>query len=149
MASRVRPLTRLVARGDWGEVRAYVLENGDCPTIDFLNNDLVQMKCGHEVPQLTARDRCLEVFQQMAEDGEVARGRLASEAIGQAFRFEINNRQIRFPCFRDVNSWIITFGFFKRGAQHGRGKWRNEDEKKSKVYRDGYNARKMKPGPTK
>ena len=40
-----------------------------------------------------------------------------------AFRHEIDNRQIRFPCFQDGNRWILTHGFIKPGAQKKKGKW--------------------------
>ena len=59
-----------------------------------------------------------------------------------AFRHEVRNRQIRFPCFQDGNKWIVTHGFFKPGAQKGMGGWPEAEIRRAKEIMAEYYQRK-------
>jgi hypothetical protein len=118
-------LTIIVAQGGWGTVECAVLHSATVPAKDFLEGELEDIReKGRNDPQATARARFMMLFQQMAEYGRVSGKRFAKE-MGKlfAFKHEVNNRQIRFPCFQDGKKWILTHGFVKPGAQKKKGKW--------------------------
>jgi hypothetical protein len=129
------PLTRLVADGIWGAVVCFVRENGNCPALDFLEDDL-------RPTDAAAHARCLALFQEMAERGQVGRRSLKREEFGFAFSVEYKKMQLRFPCLRDGDRWVLLFGFQKHGAQKARGKWRSEDNEKAKQLTKEYWHRK-------
>ena len=135
--AKAAALTKQVSAGNWGRVLAVISKSfGGCLAEKFLNS-------------LSASDqaKCFAVFDQMASYGpeQVNKKRFKSEMDGLcAFKFEIDKRQIRFPCFRDGNCWIITHGFFKPGAQQGLGDWPNEHIDRAKNIRDEYIQRKSK-----
>jgi hypothetical protein len=68
------------------------------------------------------------LFQQMANAGRVRKKSQFSQEDGKiyAFKYELFNQLIRIPCFSHGRSWVLTHGFFKPGAQSGKGKWRSE-----------------------
>lgn len=47
-----------------------------------------------------------------------------------AFKLELSNRPIRFPCFRIRECWFLTHGFFKQGQR-----WRREQIKRAERIR--------------
>ena len=122
------PLRNLAARGRFS-VYAAVRENGKCPAGDFLLNDLKLIKVKDpEDPVATATDVMFGLFDDMAREGTLRDKNFGKEP-GKlwAFKAEVNNKLIRFPCFRDGANLILTHGFFKHGAQKGKGKWRQEE----------------------
>lgn len=128
-------LTVIVAEGSWGTVECVVLDSGDAPTKDFLEADE------------TVAARFLVLFQNMANYGLVPPKRLKTEMDGLcAFRHEVGNRQIRFPCFQDGNRWIVTHGFVKPGAKNGKGKWPSSEVERAKNIRAEYWTRKKRLG---
>lgn len=126
MSSVARP-THVVARGAWGTVEFAILESGKSPAKSFFENDCERIReKGGEDPQSTARARFAFLFQQMANYGPYGLSpKRFKKEMGSlwAFRHEVANVQIRFPCFRDGNAWIVTHGFEKPGAQKGLGDW--------------------------
>jgi len=136
------PLTELLADGAWGQVRSVVCSDGKNWTRLFLDNELEPIVLG-KFPVTTARLRCLEWFQILADEGQLPKKRFRNEASSLlAFCFEIKNRQIRFPCFRDGQSWIITHGFFKPGAKKKLGRWPPEQIDRADRLRQEYGQRK-------
>jgi hypothetical protein len=110
-----------------------VLVSGSVPAKEFLEEELND----------AARAKFLVLFQQMADYGRVSPKRFKSEMKKLcAFRHEIGNRQIRFPCFRDEQSWILTHGFFKPGAKNGLGKWPQSEIDRAERIMDDYWQRK-------
>jgi hypothetical protein len=126
------PLLYQLANGDWGTVDAVVLTNGNCPARKFVFEELARNE----------RARALNLFQVMADQGSVPSKRLKSEEGFQAFSIEVNNRQIRFPCFQDGQRWVVTHGFIKPGAKKGRGPWpRSEIDRANRIIAE-YRSRK-------
>jgi hypothetical protein len=119
------PLTEFVAKGRWGTVEYAVRPSGEAPAKDFFEKDCEEIReKGKNEPLATASARFAVLFQQMADYGRVSPKRFKSE-MGRlfAFRNEVRNVQIRFPCFQDGNRWILTHGFIKPGARKGQGQW--------------------------
>jgi hypothetical protein len=142
MVPNARP-TELLAKGKWGEVRAIVTADGKCPTSIFLAEELDKVVVSKNPITTTAADKCSGWFELLADEGKLPAKRFRSEADGfLACCFEIRNKQIRFPCFRDGNCWIITHGFFKPGAQKGLGKWPTEQINRANRFRTEYWERK-------
>jgi hypothetical protein len=142
--SKAAPLAIVIARGRCGTVESVVLENGSAPAIMFLDNDLAQLREGRK-DQLhkTAKARFMFQFQQMANEGEVSPKRYKSEMNGLcAFRHEVKNSQIRFPCFRDGTKWILTHGFIKPGAKDGLGDWPDSEVRRATEIMAEYWRRK-------
>jgi hypothetical protein len=85
---------------------------------DFLVDEL-----GQDAAQV------LPLFAEVAETGRTHNSAKFSPERGEihAFKTTIKNKLVRIPCFRISNRWLLLFGFFKKGAQKGRGKWRQED----------------------
>lgn len=127
------PLVKLIASGVWGSVVCLVRENGNCPTEDFLD-ELRQ--------DADAFANCMALFDEMAQNGQVGARNHGREQVEFSFKIEINRRQFRFPCFRDGNTWVISFGFQKPGAQKGRGRWRDEHNAKARRLMNEYWDRK-------
>ncbi len=125
-------LTKVVAAGRWGTVEAVVLESGKCPFVDFTD----------ELDRLAVA-RFMNLFQQMADNGIVSQKRFKKEMGAlSAFRHEVQNLQIRFPCFRDGNCWILTHGFIKPGAKKKLGQWPPTEVDRATRIMNEYLARK-------
>jgi hypothetical protein len=141
-------LTEIVAQGSWGAVEAVILESGTIPALEFLNEELEDVREGKKGDeQSSAKARFMVLFQQMANYGQLSPKRFKTEMEGLcAFRHEVKNVQIRFPCFRDGNRWILTHGFIKPGAKGGLGKWPKTEIERAKAIRDDYFRRKLKLG---
>jgi hypothetical protein len=125
VANLARRTTVIVARGNWGTVECVVRNSGQVPARDFLQNDLEQItEGGKHKPQATARARFMVLFQMMADSGSVPPKRFGKE-MGRlfAFKHEVRNIQIRFPCFQDRKCWMLTHGFQKPGAKKKLGAW--------------------------
>ena len=138
-------LTEVVARGDWGTVEAVILESGSSPALEFLTNGLTDVREGSKDEEdKSAAARFAVLFQQVANYGSVSPKRFKKEMAGfHAFKHEVKNRQIRFPCFQDGKRWILTHGFFKPGAKNRKlGEWPDSEVQKAKTYRDEYYSRK-------
>jgi hypothetical protein len=138
------PLTYVVARGQACTVECVVRLSGEAPARDFLETELEQIReKGKERPEAMARARFLVLFQQMADYGRVSPKRFKAEMDGlSAFRHEVRNKQIRFPCFRDGSRWILTHGFVKPGAKKGMGAWPKREIGRAKDLRGEYFSRK-------
>jgi hypothetical protein len=126
MSTVARP-THVIANGAWGSVEFVVLRSGKIPAKEFFDNDCKEIReKGADEPAATAQARFAFLFQQMANYGpkEMPKKRFSKE-MGKlwAFRHEVSNIQIRFPCFQDGNAWIVTHGFVKPGGKKGLGKW--------------------------
>jgi hypothetical protein len=137
-------LTKLVATGGACTVECVIRRSGECPTETFLLNDLAFVReKGKADPQSTATARFMQLFQQMADCGNVSNKRFKKE-MGKlyAFRHEVSNQQIRFPCFQDGNKWILTHGFIKPGAQKGKGAWPPSEVTRANAIMEEYFAHK-------
>ncbi len=111
-----------------------MLRPGDVPAKDFLRS-LTDV----------ARARFTVLFQHMANYGTVSAKRFKPEMQRLfAFRHEVHKRQIRFPCFQDGKRWILTHGFFKPGAQKGKGKWPQREIDRAEEIRGAYYTRKRR-----
>jgi hypothetical protein len=100
---------------------------------------------GKDQPQATAAARFLVLFQQMADNGRVSPKRFGSEPENLwAFKHEVRNQQIRFPCFPDGRRWILTHGFVKPGAKRGLGRWPEREIRRALEVRAEYFERKKK-----
>jgi hypothetical protein len=143
-------LTKTIARGAWGTVEAVILDSGRCPADEFLQGELDGIREGKKGEEASsAKARFLVLFQIMANCGRVSPKRHKSEMAGLwAFRHEVKNQQIRFPCFQDGKRWILTHGFVKK-AKKGLGQWPKQEEERAKQYRDEYHRRKLKSGVAK
>jgi hypothetical protein len=142
--SHHKPVT--VAKGQWGTVECAARKSGRLPAIDFLD-ELREFYIGSQDKNITAYTKFLVLFQQMAENGKLSNKRFSFEGNGlYAFKHELRNVQIRFPCFQDGRKWILTHGFKKRGAQKGRGVWPEEEVKRAKEIRKEYFELKEEKG---
>ena len=142
--SSIAPLTDVVAEGRWGTVECAVRPSGRSPAKDFFEKDCERIReKGKEQPEATARARFAVLFQQMANYGNVSGKRFKKE-MGRlyAFRHEVGNQQIRFPCFQDGNRWILTHGFIKPGAKRGKGKWPESEIRRAEEIMAEYLQRK-------
>ena len=139
-------LTRIVAQGAWGTVEAVILDNGSCPAVEFFLNELEDIREGGKgEDESSAKARFAVLFQNMANAGEVPKKRHKSEMDGfYAFRHEVKNIQIRFPCFRDGKRWVLTHGFTKKTE-----KWQQQEVVRAQRIRAEYYLRKKKSGVTK
>jgi Phage derived protein Gp49-like (DUF891) len=116
------------------------------PARQFLEENLETIReGGKDKPQSTARARFMVLFQTMADYGRIQRQRFSSEMDGLfAFKKEVRNVQIRFPCFQDDDKWILTHGFIKPGAQRGLGDWPEAEIDRAKQIRGEYFELKKK-----
>jgi hypothetical protein len=149
--SRPIPLTILAARGAAGTVEFAVLRAGKCPAQEFFELDCENIReGGKDEPETTARARFAFLFQQIANHGNLSPKRFKKE-MGDffAFRHEVRNIQIRFPCFRDGTRWIVTHGFRKPGARRGLGAWPKSEVDRAKEIRAQYLARQNEAQHTK
>lgn len=110
---------RVVTRGEWGTVEFAMRANGKFPAEEFLDG-------------LSPADRAIfiDLFQQMADFGHTHNPSRFSHERGKIYGFKAkarSNKLIRFACFQRSNRWILTHGFFKPGAQKGRGAWPPEE----------------------
>jgi hypothetical protein len=128
----VPPLTEVVAEGAWGTVEYAVRPSGSVPAKDFF--DALDEK---------AQASFAVLFQNMANVGRLSSKRFKKE-MGNLYTFkhEVGKRQIRFPCFRDGNRWILTHGFFKPGAKKGLGAWPKPEVDRAKAIEAEYKGRK-------
>ncbi|MFO0806071.1 MAG: hypothetical protein U0791_23445 [Gemmataceae bacterium] len=129
-----------------------VLDSGKCIAIEFLQDELTQLREGgkHDHDK-TAMVRFLNIFQQFANYGVVAPKRLLKyEKNGLlAFKDEVRNVQVRFPCFPDGRRMLLTHGFLKRGVGGGLGKWLDSEFERAERIRAEYYRRKQLLGVTK
>ncbi len=112
MAGPFRPQL-VVPRGAWGTVEFAVRLNDSMPAREFLD------ELGEDAAVFLA------LFVEMAAAGRTNSPNRFSKELGRinGFKAQIKNRQIRFPCFQKGNRWILTHGFYKPGAQKGKGRW--------------------------
>jgi hypothetical protein len=144
MATPTRLTLDAATPGLWGAVRFVVLRSGKSPGKEFFDGECEQIHVkGNR--QATAKVKFLVLFQKMANDGpEAMPRRHFKKEMGHlwAFTHEIGNVQIRLPCFRDGDAWLITTGFKKKGAKKGLGKWRQEDIDRAEAVESEYRQRK-------
>jgi hypothetical protein len=117
-------LTLEVAKGDARTVECVVRPSGKAPAKEFLDNELESIsEKGQDKP--SAKTHFMALFNRMASYGEQYMGKRFKHMTGSlyAFRSEVKNMQVRFPCFRDGDKWILTHGFVKPGAKKGLGDW--------------------------
>jgi hypothetical protein len=127
------PKTNLVAKPGVCSVEAVVLDSGHCPAAEFLDEIESIREGAKSKPSSSAKARFLYLFQQMADYGRVSPKRFGPEMEGLfAFKHEVRNIQIRFPCFQDGNKWVLTSGFKKPGAKKGLGQWPESEVRKAK-----------------
>jgi hypothetical protein len=140
--SSLNPLTEVVAEGSACTVECVVRTSGDAPAREFLEELEGLTEKGKDRPDSSACARFMVLFQQMANYGHVSSKRFSKE-MGDlyAFKHEVRNRQIRFPCFQDGSKWILTHGFFKPGARKKLGQWPAAEIKRAQEMRE-YFARK-------
>ncbi len=131
---------RIAAIGDWGTVEFAMRANGRFPAEEFLD-------------ELSPADRAIfiDLFQQMADFGHTHNPSRFSHERRKIYGFKAKgrgNKLIRIPCFQKSNRWILTHGFFKPGAQKGRGPWPVEELDKADktmnehlTFEGGHNSR--------
>lgn len=104
----------IAAKGNWGTVECVRCLNGGSPAKEFLQAEL-----GDDAAVFFA------LFDEVAQHGRTNNPDRFSKEDGQiyGFKHKIKNKQVRFACFQRGNIWILTHGFWKPGAQVGRGKW--------------------------
>jgi hypothetical protein len=87
-----------------------------------------------------AQAKFLALFQQMANDGEIPNPSRYSHESGNIFGFkwEYKRRLLRFACFERGRDRIITSGFYKPGAQRGKGKWPQSEIDRAERIRAEY-----------
>ena len=124
------PLTENVARGGWGTVEFAVLESGEVPAKTFYEETMTKEE----------RMAFAVVFQQMADYGIVPKKKFSS--YGSMSTFRDVRLQIRFPCFRDGQKWILTQGFYKPGAKKKKGQWPKSEIKRFETTKKQYEDRK-------
>jgi len=111
----VRPPQLVVPAGLAGTVEFAIRQSGTMPARDFL------LGLGDDAA------RFLTLFQEMADLGHVLNPARFSQEDRKIYAFKHRpartNRQVRFPCFQVGDRWLLTHGFFKPGAQRGRGRW--------------------------
>jgi hypothetical protein len=124
-----------VAEGAWGTVECIVTSPGVAPAERFLEELELVREGPKSKPESTAKAKFLVLFDQMAQYGRVSPKRFGREMGGLwAFKHEVCNIQIRFPCFQDGRRWLLTHGFKKPGAKKGLGKWpRSEIERATQI----------------
>jgi hypothetical protein len=110
---------RVAASGAWGTVEFAVRPNGKSPAEAFLDESPIP-------------DRAIfvDLFQQMADFGHTHNPSRFSPERRRVYGFKAkgkSNKLIRLACFQISNRWILTHGFFKRGAQRGKGPWPPEE----------------------
>lgn len=117
------PLAYVIAPGRF-PVHAAVRGSGKCPALEFLRDLEKIKKKGKDKPEANAMMELMATFSRMAQIGRLKDTKFSKEA-GRLFGFkgEVQNLLIRFPCFQDGAIWVLTHGFFKPGAQKGRGSW--------------------------
>ncbi|MBC8218456.1 MAG: hypothetical protein H8E73_08330 [Planctomycetes bacterium] len=115
----VRPPQLVVPEGPWGTVEFAIRTSGKMPAQKFLRD------LGDDAA------RAMALFREMVEYGRVLNSVRFSQEAGKIYAFKHRlakkNRQVRWPCFQIGNRWLLTHGFFKPGAQRGRGKWPREE----------------------
>lgn len=142
------PLTKVVARGTACTVECVVRGSGDAPAEQFLLGELEQIREKTKSdPKSSATARFLVLFQMMANYGRVSPKRFKKE-MGKlfAFRHEVKNLQIRFPCFQDGSKWILTHGFIKPGARKKMGDWPECEVTRAEEIMAEYWRRKKQAG---
>lgn len=119
--------------------------SGEAPAKDFLEKDLERIsEKGKDEPQATARAHFMALFDRMASYGDRLMGKRFKKEMGvlYAFKSEVKNLQIRFPCFRDGNKWILTHGFIKPGGKKGLGTWpKTEVDRAEKIMNEYLQAK--------
>jgi hypothetical protein len=138
-------ITIVAAKGGACTVELAVRPGGNCPAKSFLESECERLReGGKDQAASTARAKFLQLFQQMANYGSVSPTRFKKE-MGKffAFRHEVRNVQVRFPCFEDGDKWIVTHGFFKPGAKKGKGAWPTSEVQRAEEIRGEYLQQKQ------
>jgi len=94
----------------------YAIYNGEMPARKFLLE---------EVDSAT-RNHILAIFRHMAHDTErKMTDKMFCQERGpiHSFKSRQDRRQIRIPCFRHDNRWIVTHGFYKPGSAWDEGEF--------------------------
>jgi hypothetical protein len=133
--AKKRPERRIAATGPWGTVEYALSGLHQRAEAEIFVKNLPKLlgigqgaKAGQGIGEKAER-KFYELFQQLANVGYIPNPSRFSDEGGNisGIKFGISNHLIRFGCFREGNVWIVTHGFFKKGAQSGLGKWRPED----------------------
>jgi hypothetical protein len=85
----------------------------------------------------------------MANVGQIRNETKFSIESGEIYGFKVSqgNKLIRFACFQEGRCWVLTHGFFKPGAQRGKGKWPpSEISKAERIMKEHKNLFKNKGG---
>jgi len=121
-----------------------VLASGKSPAADYLAELKSLREKKKSEPESSAFARFAILFQQMANYGHVSPKRFGPEMDGfYAFKHEVRNRQIRFPCFQDGHLWVLTHGFQKPGAKKNLGDWPPAQKARAREIRAEYFERKQ------
>lgn len=140
-----QPILRMVYEGGMRSIACVVRATGESPAFEFWDNECAKINPkGKANEDSTAKVKFLVYFRQMGNAGRLTDKHFGREMDGlYAFKAEVRNLQIRFPCFRDGSIWILTHGFVKPGAKKGKGKWPESEVARAKVIRDEYWQRKQ------
>lgn len=138
--AKKRPDRRFVATGAWGTVEYGFSGNHKTLAEAFLEalpGTLGKGKGGKKGIGEKAYAKFMVLFQTLANRGSIPNPSRFSVEDDHIYgvKFNIANRLIRFACFQDGNSWVLTHGFFKPGAQRGKGKWPKSEIEKAELIR--------------
>lgn len=117
----------IIATGRWGYVEYAIRLDESKEAKEFLRGLRTHPSMrgkGEEVER-----RILVLCQMLANDGWIRDTSRFSGEDGEihGLKYERFNKLIRFACFRSGNRWVLTHGFFKPGAQKGKGRWRPQE----------------------
>lgn len=118
--------------GAWGNVEWGVTASGKCEGKDFYNSLVREFGAsdGKKVQR-----RFLAIFSDIADSGYSPKMSPEPEKKIHGIKWEFKKKQIRFACFQDGRTWVITSGFFKPGAQKKLGDWPPEQLMRAKRIR--------------
>src|SRR5215204_3193670 len=125
--ARRRLVREFAAEGDACLVEYAIRANFELRAKSFLWNEIPR-KLGKALGK-KARNKFGALFDQMAQDGDVPNpSRFSREPNGlHAFKYDLSNVMMRIPCVQIGNIYVLTHGFFKKGAQKGLGEWPDEE----------------------
>lgn len=120
----------MVASGVWGTVACVVRRNGNTPALEFLTTVCRGInEKGKDQPQSTAEAVFMQLFDRMANSGILLSASFKHEKGAlRTFRHKVKNQQIRFPCFQDGSSWLLTHGFVKKTQEWEESQFRRAGE---------------------
>jgi hypothetical protein len=127
------PERRIVAKGVNGVVEFAIDARGRSRARTFLDGLPEELGASKNPNKQGIGDKAkakfLALFKEMVDAGEIRKeSKFGKESGGiYAFKYEIVNHLIRIPCFQFKGSWVLTHGFYKKGAQRKKGKWRREE----------------------